>query len=186
MDYAKLIEDDVIELNKYFAEVFELTMPFDDWRSAQCGQLYGAIDVPVIAPSRGKPDDVRTGFQLKDVGIEIVLVAVAPKRHDAAALGAKLALQLEAGIKQVQAFAADNLKMLNNLTIREEIPIKKDQIQKPPYEWLVQVAASGNALIAIYKNAQGEPIDPPPKYQQQKHEVYSKFLEKYNASHPER
>ena len=185
MNYADLIENDVKELNKYFAEVFGLTMPFDDWRSAREGQLFGAIDVPAIAPSRGKPDDVRTGFQLKDVGIEVVLVAVAPKRHDAAALGAKLALQLESGIKQVQAFAADNLKMLNNLTIREEIPIKKDQIQKPPYEWLVQVAASGNALIAIYKNAQGEPVEPPAKYQQLR-DNYSKLLEKYHASHNSR
>lgn len=163
-DYTSLLQQDVLELNKRFAEVFELSTPFDNWRSAQIGELYGVIDIPVIAPADGKPEDVRTGFELQDVAIEIVLVAIAASRVEASALGASMALRLKAGIKQVQVFASENLKLLSNLTIRGEIPIKKDQVPKTPFNWIVQVAASGNAICAIYKNVQGEPIEPPVKY----------------------
>ena len=164
MDYAKLLEEDINELNRLFIEVLDLQRNYDNWRSAKVGELYGVIDIPVIGPSDGRSEDVRTGFELQEVAIEMVLIAIAPTRVEASSLGARMALELKDGIKKLQAFAAPNLKMLDNLSIKGEIPIKKDQTPQPPRQWLVQVAASGTATIALYKNAQGESIAPPTKY----------------------
>lgn len=176
-DYARLIEEDVLELNKCFVELFGLEKNFDSWPKARVGEIYGAIDIPLIAPANGRPEDVRTGFQLEEVAIEIVLIAAAPSRVEASSLGAGMAIRLKDGIKKIQAFAATNLKILDNLSVKGEIPIKKDQTQTTPRQWLVQVAASGNATIALYKNMQGELASPPKYDRKANYEVNPRILQ---------
>lgn len=160
--YAELCGDFFTTLNTRFVELFELKTFYSE-DNILPDERYGVITLNGINPDRDRSygSEVRSGYQLLSMKMDLILKAGINTRIEGEAEKARLMLNLHHGIPKLKEYY-DNDDLVAEIRTDENFSGILSQAKRPqgnvansPNSWIATVTCSAIALILIKTDTNG-------------------------------